>query len=92
VALFLMPVLTQRDTERIHDHSLDLAERVGIGGLYLDEYETRGFARLEHGPPWPPFEEDHAGGGLCACTEDSISPPSFALGPRCSGMYRGHCG
>ena len=30
MSLALMPVLTRHDVERIHEHSLDLLERVGV--------------------------------------------------------------
>ena len=30
MSLSLMPVLTRQDVERIHGHSLDLLERVGV--------------------------------------------------------------
>jgi trimethylamine--corrinoid protein Co-methyltransferase len=33
---------------------LDLIERVGIGGHYLTQRETRAFTRREYVPPWPP--------------------------------------
>jgi trimethylamine--corrinoid protein Co-methyltransferase len=33
---------------------VDLIERVGIGGHYLSQPETRAFTRREYTPPWPP--------------------------------------
>jgi trimethylamine:corrinoid methyltransferase-like protein len=32
----------------------ELIERVGIGGNYLGQRETRTFTRREYVPPWPP--------------------------------------
>ena len=33
---------------------VDLIERVGIGGTYLTQRETRDFSRSEYVPMWPP--------------------------------------
>jgi len=54
LSLSLTPTLTRHDVERIHQHSLDLLERVGIGGSYLIQRETRAFTRREYVPVWPP--------------------------------------
>ncbi len=54
MSLSLTPTLTRHDVERIHQHSLDLLERVGIGGHYLTQRETRNFTRSEYVPMWPP--------------------------------------
>jgi trimethylamine:corrinoid methyltransferase-like protein len=50
LSLSLTPTLTRHDVERIHQHSLDLLERVGIGGHYLTQRETRDFTRREYVP------------------------------------------
>jgi trimethylamine---corrinoid protein Co-methyltransferase len=49
IALMDAPVLT--DAEHLQ---AALIERVGIGGHYLNQRETRAFTRREYVPPWPP--------------------------------------
>ncbi len=49
VEIMARPVLV--DEERLQ---ADLIERVGIGGTYLTQRETRDFTRSEYVPMWPP--------------------------------------
>jgi trimethylamine:corrinoid methyltransferase-like protein len=49
IELMVKPVLV--DEEHLQ---ADLIERVGIGGHYLDQRQTRTFTRREYVPVWPP--------------------------------------
>ena len=49
IEIMARPVLV--DEEHLQ---VDLIERVGIGGTYLTQRETRDFARSEYVPMWPP--------------------------------------
>jgi trimethylamine--corrinoid protein Co-methyltransferase len=49
IEVMARPVLV--DEEHLQ---VDLIERVGIGGTYLTQRETRDFARSEYVPMWPP--------------------------------------
>jgi trimethylamine:corrinoid methyltransferase-like protein len=49
IATMVKPVLV--DEEHLQ---ADLIERVGIGGHYLTQRETRAFTRREYVPVWPP--------------------------------------
>jgi trimethylamine--corrinoid protein Co-methyltransferase len=52
IALMAQPLLV--DDEHLQ---ADLIERVGIGGHYLGQRETRSFTRSEYVPVWPPAGE-----------------------------------
>ncbi|NIQ87564.1 MAG: hypothetical protein GWN66_14160, partial [Pseudomonas stutzeri] len=52
IEIMARPVLM--DEEHLQ---LDLIERVGIGGHYLSQRETRAFTRREYVPMWPPAGE-----------------------------------
>jgi trimethylamine:corrinoid methyltransferase-like protein len=49
IEIMARPVLV--DEEHLQ---ADLIERVGIGGHYLSQRETRAFTRREYVPMWPP--------------------------------------
>ena len=49
IEIMARPVLV--DEEHLQ---VDLIERVGIGGTYLTQRETRNFTRSEYVPTWPP--------------------------------------
>jgi trimethylamine--corrinoid protein Co-methyltransferase len=56
IAVMTRPLLVGEE-----DLQSDLIERVGIGGHYLGQRETRAYTRSEYVPVWPPADESLLG-------------------------------